>query len=510
MSNPSNPPPDPEEVFRRLDEAKKARPWRYYAPIPVLRDGFHQSTSPIRLLTGPNGGGKTWAGAYELVSFLTGYNHIRNEHYPYPNRCWAVALDHVNLGPIQRRTMMEMCPKGTKFHAKDMKLTLPAPWHSECYFKVCEAGADKFMGERCLAIWFDEEWDGPEGLKIFKESMRRTKPGWPLKIYMTVTPVNGYSWSYDYLWKEDSPSRFQGVETFNFSLYDCLEERGGFFTREDLERERSKCEDIFEEQIRIHGQYTLLGASPAFDGKLLLDAMDRAIPGKRYNIKAGRFDSGLVAPILEENQNGELHILVPPEKGQQYILGGDPSMGVRRDRAAASVWHRTLPIECAYFASNKMEPSRFAREVVAPLGSYYNNALAAIESNSEAGGATIANLMMSYGNIYMRQDFITSQKTFKRSYGFRTDLHSRGLIFSTLKDYLTLPNFMGSQDLIREMMGMVVKEDNKIDHQDGKHDDHVMAAGIALAVNRTNPAPRYDAWANYRESYAGEDAWLGN
>jgi len=509
MSSPPTP-ETPEEVFRRLDKARKDRPWRYYTPIPKLRDQFHRSVAPIRLLTGPNGGGKTWAGAYEIISYLTGYNHLRGEHYPYPNRCWAVALDHVNLGPIQRRTIMEMAPKGTKFSAKDMKITLPAPWHSECYFKACESGVDKFLGERCLAIWFDEEWAGEEGLKIFKESLKRTKPGWPLRLFMTVTPVNGYSWSYDYLWKEDSACRFNGTQAFNFSLFDCDIEKGGFLTREAIENERKKCENIYEEQVRIHGQYTMLGAFPAFDGKHLLDALERAKGGRRFKIRSGRLGSGMVAPILEEDPAGDLLVLAKPQRGREYILGADPSMGVGRDRSVVSVWDRELPVEVAYFASNRMAPTLFARDVIAALGSYYNNALAAVEVNSEAGGATIANLMPVYGNLYMRQDFIAKSREFKRSYGFRTDVHSRGLVFSTLKDCLSMPNFFGSEDLIREMMNMIVNKDNRIDHQEGKHDDHVLAAGIALAVNRINPAPKYESWDKYRTNYGmGENSWVG-
>src|SRR6185295_2308884 len=125
----SSPPLSPADL-QKLLKAKEERPWRYYGPVPKLRDTFHSSFAPYRLVTGPNGGGKTVAGAVELICYLTGYNHIRNEHYPTPNRCWAVALDSVNQGPIMQRTLMEMMPKGTKWNEKKLKFTLPPPWNS--------------------------------------------------------------------------------------------------------------------------------------------------------------------------------------------------------------------------------------------------------------------------------------------------------------------------------------------------------------------------------------------
>lgn len=503
------PEPTPERL-RAIQKAREARPWRYYPAVPILRDGFHASKARIRLLTGPNRGRKTTGGAFEIMSYATGYNHLRDETYPTPNVCWAVALDRINLGPVQRRALLSIAPKGSRYLVKEDKIVLPEPWNSEIFFKVCESGRDKFQGEGCLAIWFDEEWPGDEGLAIFKECLRRRKPGWDLRIFMTMTPLMGYTWSYDYLYKKDSPKRMNGVENFEFNLYDCTQEKGGWLTLEEIKQWESEM-DPYEIQARVYGQYTLVGGRPAFEPRALKNALDRSKPGDRYNITSQRFADGLVAPALEEAKDGELVILVKPQKGREYILGVDPSMGVRRDRSVASIWDRQIPVECAYFASNTMDPVRFARDVVAPLGTYYNNALAAVESNSTGGGAVLTELAACYGHIYMRQDFNQRTREFKRSYGFRTDEYSRSMIFGTLKEVLPMDHFVPSEDLVREMMNMIVTDkDGRIDHMEGRHDDHVFAAGIAMTVNRMNPAPKYENWANYREAYSGgADSWMG-
>jgi phage terminase large subunit-like protein len=505
--------PNPEdydlpERLRKIDKARKERPWRYYPATPVLRDGFHSSHAKIRLLTGPNRGRKTTAGAWELMSYATGFNAIRDEHYPLPNVCWAVGLDRVNLGPIQRRAVCSIAPKGSRYYTKDDKLVLPEPWGSEIYFKVCESGREKFQGEGCLAIWFDEEWPGEEGLEIFKECLRRRKPGWELRLFMTMTPLLGYTWSYDYLYKKDSPKRFKSCENFEFSLYDCTVDKGGWLTEAEIKEWESEM-DPYEIQARVFGQYTLVGGSPAFEPRALMNALERSQTGSRHKLRPGRFDNGLVVPVIEEDIVGDLVVFQKPQKNRQYIVGVDPAMGVRRDRSVASVWDRELPVEVAYFASNSVEPVQFARDAVAPLATYYNNALAVVESNSQGGGACISELQAVYGHLYMRQDFRQRDRSFTKSYGFRTDDYNRSMIFSTLKEMLPMPNFVPSEDLVKEMMNMIVDKTNKIDHMDGRHDDHVFAAGIALTVNRQNPRPQYEAWSRYRESYGGSDAWLG-
>ena len=408
-----------------------------------------------------------------------------------------MARDALNQGPLLQRIIMEMAPRGTRWIEKKQKFILPAPWKSEIFMKTTESGVQAFTAERILWGWFDEERESDEGLEIFKQTMRRTQPGWPLYLYMTVTPIEGYTWSYDYLYDEKSNKRFPGTETFNFTIFDAEKKNGGFLSAEEVQEAVAKCRDSRDYQTTCLGQYALTQGHPAFDTDHLMSALKRVQPYKRGNIGLGQ----LGAAMYQDSPEGEFFIIVPPQSGEEYILGADPAMGVRLDNSVASVWNRRIPVECAYYKSNRIEPSRFASNVIAPLATHYNNALAVVESNSEAGGAVLARLPHSYGHIHMQQDFMGRDKGFSRRYGFRTDVHSRGLLFDTLKDLLPRDNFVASEEFLREAMWMIVDEKNKIDHIKGKKSDHVIAAGIALAVNRLNPTPRYEPWQNYRESY---------
>lgn len=63
-------------------------------------------------------------------------------------------------------------------------------------FKSYEQGAAKFQGAGKDFIWFDEE--PPKD--IYDEAGIRSKAGFPLYTFCTMTPVNGMTWVYDDIW----------------------------------------------------------------------------------------------------------------------------------------------------------------------------------------------------------------------------------------------------------------------------------------------------------------------
>src|SRR6185295_18229206 len=118
--------------------------------------------------------------------------------------------------------------------------------------------------------------------------------------------TEGYTWSYDYLWRVNSPKRFKNVEAFNFSIYDCAIEKGGFLTPEAIKDAEDKCFSASERRTRLHGEYQLVGESPAFPAEMLMSALERCQPGTRFKITFGPVAGGLSAPILEQHPEGDL------------------------------------------------------------------------------------------------------------------------------------------------------------------------------------------------------------
>lgn len=72
---------------------------------------------------------------------------------------------------------------------------------SSLSFKSYEQGREKFQGAGKHFIWFDEE----PPLDVYEEATIRSKAGFPLYTYTSMTPVNGMTWVYDkiYLNTED-------------------------------------------------------------------------------------------------------------------------------------------------------------------------------------------------------------------------------------------------------------------------------------------------------------------
>src|SRR5688572_27264072 len=100
------------ELLKEYEYRAKTAPWTVYplTAVPKIMP-WHESTADVRVLAGPNRGGKTTAGAFELVCYATGFNPIRQEHYETPNVTWGVCLTMKDQGKIMIRKLMEMLPR---------------------------------------------------------------------------------------------------------------------------------------------------------------------------------------------------------------------------------------------------------------------------------------------------------------------------------------------------------------------------------------------------------------
>lgn len=501
---------DAKRVLERLDEARRKRPWRYYVCIDKIRK-FHESSAPIRVLAGPNRGGKTTAGAFEIASIATGYHPIKKVRYPTPNITWAISLDHQNLGSVMRRRLFSMLPAGFKYRVLENRVILPKPWESEIWFKSVDSEPEKFQGEGIVAAWFDEEPVGPRGHRVFKEVYARRTPGIPLQIFMTFTPLQGLSWSYHYLWDPRSPERLDGVDTFSFDLYDCLIEKGGHWTHEEVKTIESGY-DQYERMARVHGQYTLMGGSPYFDPDRIIEYLSKAERTERYRVSWSA-DPNRPWRWLPCD-DGELWVVRPPIKGHRYIVGVDPAGGLRKDRTNGSVWDCDDMVESAFWSSSVVDPNLAASVHFVPLGLWYNKAQLAIETNGVHGGTFVSAIRQAhYPNIYISQNWDTFDRKITHEYGFKTTEKTRGRLLDTMTKMLREGKWLPSAHLLEEMASIVNKQlDNgkmKAEHQEGKYDDHFFAAAIALTILDESPPPKYKPWDFYRPKFRGAyvDSW---
>ena len=324
--------PEDKALLDEYDRLSKVSPWLAYpiTAVPAIVP-FHESQSNYRVLSGPNGGGKTTAGAADLVSYACGFNPIRNESWPTPNVCWGVCVEYKSAGRVMFRKLAEMLPRkdsgsrNWKYFKQDHVIAIGPPYNSEIHIKSQKEGESSLLGERCTAIWVDEAMGGERGLENFGELQARGLPDQPLKMLFTLTPKMdiGLDWMRRKLWREgnEKPHEefLEGTYCHRFQLSDCTTDKGGFILPEIAEA-KERDTDPLEKDARLRGLWTPFFTRPAFNFRLLLAAMDRA-PASR----PARFvRSSIHKPRLEYCDASPSKVQRERESGHNYIAFWDP------------------------------------------------------------------------------------------------------------------------------------------------------------------------------------------
>ena len=180
-----------------------------------------------------------------------------------------------------------------------------------------------------------------------------------------------------------------------------------------------------------------------------------------------------------ESETGEITLYELPEEGVPYVLGGDTA-GEGSDYFTAIVIDNVTGRIAAKLRQKYSEPE-YVRQIYA-LGSFYNDALVAIETNFST--YPVMKLQeMEYPNQYSREREDTYTRQMRKSYGFRTDRQSRPRAIANLVEvFSSHPEWFTDRELLEEMLTFCYNEDHRPEALAGKHDDLVMGAAITYAV----------------------------
>ncbi len=180
-----------------------------------------------------------------------------------------------------------------------------------------------------------------------------------------------------------------------------------------------------------------------------------------------------------ESETGPITLYELPEEGVPYVLGGDTA-GEGSDYFTAIVINNVSGKIAAKLRQKYSEPE-YVRQIYA-LGKYYNDALAAIETNFST--YPVMKLQeMDYPNQYAREREDTYTRQMKKSFGFRTDRQSRPRAIANLVEVFSgHPEWFTDRELLEEMLVFCYNEDHRPEALSGKHDDLVMGAAITYAV----------------------------
>ena len=179
------------------------------------------------------------------------------------------------------------------------------------------------------------------------------------------------------------------------------------------------------------------------------------------------------------DDSGSVKIWAEPVPGRPYVIGGDTA-GEGSDWFTAHVIDNVTGEQAASLRRQYSEPE-YVRQVFA-LGTYYNHALIALETNF----STYPVMKLSelgYPNQYTREREDTYTRQLRRSYGFRTDRITRPRAIANLVEVFSLhPEWFHDRELLGEMLSFCYNEDHRPEALAGRHDDLVMAAAIAYAA----------------------------
>jgi len=501
--------PTTDPLYNEYKQRARTSPWLAYplTAVPKILP-FHESLAHYRVLSGPNGGGKSTAGAADFVSYPLGYNPIRGETYETPSVSWGVCVEYNSAGRVMFRKISDMLPRSPdgkplwKYFKQEHLFELENG--SVIALKSQKEGESSLLAERCRAIWIDEAMGGERGNENFGELQARGLPDQPLDMIFTLTPKMdiGLEWMRRKLWveegKEPHEDFIQGTECFQFDLDDCLIEHGGFLTQEYVTRRKLQV-DPDEADARLRGMWTPFMTKPAFSFKFLLACQERAPKSRSIRWKR----PGLTRYAPEDCDGGPNKLQRERETAHTYIAAWDPSSGLGKghDPSAFVVFDRADLCEVFHAATNDMDPERFFREIVQPAVFYYNDALLIIESNGQGGGAAVQAAKDSeYQNLYTQKNIGKLETLYTDKIGWNTNDQSKGRMVDALQRTLRENKWTPSYGLVEEMSHVMTKVmpsgKVRVEHADGFHDDLTMASGIALAVHYEEPV--YD-WPDFNK-----------
>jgi hypothetical protein len=196
-----------------------------------------------------------------------------------------------------------------------------------------------------------------------------------------------------------------------------------------------------------------------------------------------------------------IRIYEKPKREEIYVIGADPAEGVEGDASAAHVFKVSNREQVASFHSKSMKPSEFADQLVRLADIYssgYPPVLMGVERNNH-GHAVLLKLdeIHEYANIFRTKKENKKTELEEIKLGWPTDRITRPLMIDTFIEGVENGTIILND---RETLGeclTLINNDGKIEAEEGKHDDLVMAACIAIQMSiEEGKLSIYDGIAN--------------
>jgi len=194
------------------------------------------------------------------------------------------------------------------------------------------------------------------------------------------------------------------------------------------------------------------------------------------------FDLTIIKPMYDKAQkpidevNG-WRIYKRPTSNGIYVCGADTAEGVEGDSSCGQIFDVITREQVAVFHSNTVKPSEFAESLDFGCRMYSTRdfpILLAVERNNH-GHAVLMKLdeFLDYPNLFKAPDEKLGWKTDKVTRPIMVDVFIEGVENKTV--------ILNDKKTLGECLTLVNKN-GKIEAEEGKHDDHVIAASIAIQL----------------------------
>lgn len=177
-----------------------------------------------------------------------------------------------------------------------------------------------------------------------------------------------------------------------------------------------------------------------------------------------------------------------PDPKREYVIGVDPSDGMGSDFGFIDVWAKPRntgeKLEQVAQVEAKMRPDDLG-DLAIQIAQFYNDAFLGVENNMLA---CVLHVSKNYDNYF--STVVMDEKTQRRTkkIGWSTNSKTRDIMIDDyIKYFEEYELLIRSAATLGQMQSFVRKENGKREHADGKHDDALFAAFIAIQMKNYEP-----------------------
>lgn len=164
---------------------------------------------------------------------------------------------------------------------------------------------------------------------------------------------------------------------------------------------------------------------------------------------------------------------------KRYSIGGDIGEGLKQDYSVAYVFDRHTNKLVARMRSNTIDAHQWA-DYMDQLSLFYDGAIL-VPERTGAGITTCKRLWDLKSNVYYNMTPAKSGKTMTRIVGWVETKQAKWDMAGDFREYLKTPNiFVQDAILLQECSVFVIKENKKLEAEEGFSDDCVIAACLAI------------------------------